>query len=934
MKAEKSSLSRRSVRLAALLAIVVVSDGTATASAVREAGEARLRPIAGTRFEFEGHVGGRIQANLEQWLLTAPDANPGLTGMLRVRDREPAPDLVPWAGEFVGKYLLSAIPMCRMVRSDQLEQTLRRVVDEVMAAQDDGYIGPFRKAERLLGHWDLWGHYHLMLALLLYSDETGYHPAFDAACRAADLMSRTYLDGDRRVFDAGSHEMNMAVIHALTRLYARTGKDDYRRMVKHIEEDWKRAGDYLRTGIEGTEFYQTPRPRWESLHDLQGLAELYRVTGEGAYRTAFLNHWDSIRCFDRHNTGAFSTGEGAVGSPYRAGAIETCCTVAWMAMTVDALALTGDSKAADELEWSLLNAMLGAQHPSGRWWTYDTPMNGVRPASAHSIVFQARAGTPELNCCSVNGPRSLAMLTDWAVMADDDGLVINYYGPMRVTAPDGSWAMAQATRYPADGHVQLTLNQKSPKPMTVKLRVPAWSRLTTVRVNDEQPERAEPGRYFALTRRWSEGDRITIALDMTPRYWPGEAEAAGSASIFRGPLLLACDQHYNTFDMPAAPMIDLQALRLQDVSLSDRFPPMVICDLATPQNDMIRLCDFATAGAHGTQYRTWLPARGGRPADFALRSPRPDEAIAPGLAVFRWVSHSSGEPHAGTFDFCVAEDALCERPILTRAGLRTARCVLRDGFAPGKRYYWKVVAHNAAGSSGNVDGPRSFTVDPNKPNTLKEDCVLLTKGPDALVIAASLDGTAEPQRGCLQEAVNVVPAPDRLGGPEGALGFNGRDSRVRYAIPEEFPQDAYTVSAWVYVEAFSDKQYQQVFSAWAAGGDDPLRISVMGTGLCARIEEAGGTHTTELLTLERGRWMHVAAVKDGQALRQYIDGECRGATAVEARIRSSCRSVALGGNPLYAGDEYFNGRIDDFALRARAMSAEEIRRLAAMSPLR
>src|SRR4029079_6255926 len=132
--------------------------------------------------------------------------------------------------------------------------------------------------------------------------------------------------------------------------------------------------------------------------------------------------WWSIAEGDRHNTGGFSSGEAATGSPYDSGAIETCCTVAWMALSVDMLRLTGNPVVADELEWSAWNAALGAQHPSGRWWTYNTPMDCQRTASARAIVFQALAGSPELNCCSVNGPRSLCLLADWAVMYSADGI--------------------------------------------------------------------------------------------------------------------------------------------------------------------------------------------------------------------------------------------------------------------------------------------------------------------------------------------------------------------------------------------------------------------------------------------------------------------------------------------------------------------------------
>ena len=159
-----------------------------------------------THFVFGGPMGERIEANLENWLLRAPTANPGMTEMFHVRDRKPKPDLVPWAGEFVGKYLISAIQARRMTSSDDLDALIRRIIADLINCQaDDGYLGPFTKEERLLGHWDLWGHYHWMLALMMWHEDTGDNEALSCVIRAADLVCRTYLDTDRQVLDAGSH---------------------------------------------------------------------------------------------------------------------------------------------------------------------------------------------------------------------------------------------------------------------------------------------------------------------------------------------------------------------------------------------------------------------------------------------------------------------------------------------------------------------------------------------------------------------------------------------------------------------------------------------------------------------------------------------------------------------------------------------------------
>ena len=146
-------------------------------------------------------------------------------------------------------------------------------------------------------------------------------------------------------------------------------------MAREVETDWERAGDYLRAGLDGREFYQSPRPRWESLHDLQGLVELWRITGDQKYCEAFTHHWRSIRRWDRRNTGGFSSGEQATGNPYAPTAIETCCTVAWMALTLDYLRLTGDSAPPTIWSWPRSTAGWGrsipaaAGGPTTRRWT-------------------------------------------------------------------------------------------------------------------------------------------------------------------------------------------------------------------------------------------------------------------------------------------------------------------------------------------------------------------------------------------------------------------------------------------------------------------------------------------------------------------------------------------------------------------------------------
>lgn len=591
-----------------------------------------LGPDDKPHFHFDGFVGDRIQGNVDHWLKRMPADNPGLLDMFSLRDADPHPHLEPWAGEFVGKYLASGALALRMSNDPGLHQTLQQVVNRLIQLQgEDGYLGPWPRDQRLISQWDLWAHYQVINGLLHWHDSTGDLRALESACRAADLICRTFLDSELRIIDAGSPEQNFAIMHGLLMLYRHRNDPQYLQLAEEILVDFEKSGNYVERGLRGDDYYQIEGGRWEALHILQGLAEYYRITGKEDYRNAFLNLWDSINRLDVHNTGAFSTHERAIGTPYERGGIETCCTVAWIAMTIDALRLTADPKIADVLETAVLNAMAGSQHPSGEWWTYTTPMNGRKLPSHNSINFQSKPDTPELNCCSVNGPNSLGSLARWAVMRADreKAVVVNYYGPMKSQldlSPGHTITVVIESDYPVGGEVQISVRGAEGANFPLWLRVPQWSAKCRLRLNAEDMEAPEAGTYVKIERPWTDQDRVTLQFEMTPRYIEGGGPLTGHVSIFRGPLLLAMDPRFNTHviepdpphgwvhpDRVPVPLVEVSKIPEAELLPSESrlygaglYRPWLLLELPAAGQDTLLLCDFATAGFPGTSYLTWL----------------------------------------------------------------------------------------------------------------------------------------------------------------------------------------------------------------------------------------------------------------------------------------------------------------------------------------
>ncbi len=573
-------------------------------------------PLASYR--FGGLVGERIESNIQNWLIPMPVASPAIIGMFYRRDEQPPQDLVPWAGGFAGEYLIAAIQALRLTGSAELRRSVEAAVEALIASQaESGYLGfdpvPFKPGA------DLWGHSQSLIALLMWYEATGEERALQVCRRAADLLGLSVLEVGVRVSETEFPGLNRAILNGLGKLYRATQEPRYLAMMRVVEADWTESESRGRQGRETASGASDRRNRGGSLQATQGLLELFRITGQPVYRDAFTNRWWTLLGTGRRPSGAFAVPEISGAEPGDPDRDATCATAAWMALTVDMLRVSGEGRAADELELSTFNAAAGAQHPSGRWWSAASPLNGMREPSSRVHADQAAPGMAGIDCCSVSGPQTLGLLSEWAVMRYSEGLVLNYLGAGVFQGKldnNTPVALEVETGYPVSGKIEIRVEPLIPRRFSLKIRVPAWANTATVQVNGRTVSGKPSGGYVTLDRAWRERDLVTLSLNLPVRSVRGDRKTSDLSVFYRGPLLLACDQQYSPFNPDAFPVVDVDRLSEAVMLPVDRagvprpLKPWVLVEVVSVSGKRLRLCDFASAGVFGTRYQSWLPVAG------------------------------------------------------------------------------------------------------------------------------------------------------------------------------------------------------------------------------------------------------------------------------------------------------------------------------------
>ncbi len=568
--------------------------GTAGAVADSLAGVADIR--------LKGYLGERLDAMIAR-NVAAKDVDYITAAFLEKTERHGW-----WQTEFWGKWMHAAVPLLAYSGNVELRAKIERGIERILSSQEEcGYIGNYPDELRCGDGWDVWGMKYTMMGLMHYYDWVAAQSMQNAECRmqnekapAADCALEAakrlcdYVIGEigpngrrgRELWQTGNWAgfASSSILEPVVWLYRRVAAKDgpaaaakyldfARYIVKGMSEPEAgprlidlalqgvsvadRNGYGLQPDAGGGYVMKHNRTKaYEMMSCYQGLLDFVEVSskkGEGRSeeldklaKAAVMTAEDIVReeinlaggcaCNERWFHGASKQ------HLAYARLQEACVTITWMRLCEKLLEVTGDAKWADEIERTFYNAYLAALKADGSEFASYTPLSGNRWHGMHHCFMHE-------DCCDSNGPRGFLCFLRKFFVTDGGSATFNFYSSALVKGvlpkTGKKVAFEMYSLYPRADWVRVVSHTDGAGVVPLRLRIPAWSAKTEVKLNGETLSGVEAGGYFTVEREWRFGDILEVRFDM-----PVVSHVMDHFAAFtRGPVLLARDSRFNDGDL-------------------------------------------------------------------------------------------------------------------------------------------------------------------------------------------------------------------------------------------------------------------------------------------------------------------------------------------------------------------------------------------------
>ena len=515
-------------------------------------------PIRAVRMG-EGFWAGRRRVNVEKSipsLYQLFETNGIIDNFRRVSGRKTVSRRGPlYTDSDVYKWMEAVAFVLQSEDRPELRALFDRVADDVLAAQEpSGYLNTYyqddRKALRFTemyrGH-ELYCLGHLLQAGIAYYRATGNRRLLDGAIRFVDYVEATF-GPEKKPLLAGHPEIELA----LAELYRVTGRQKYLDLAGYIlRGDGERLKltpaqmVYLFSGRPFTGRTKLEGHAVRAMYACSGATDYFLETGDQTYWDTLQTLWKDMTGRKMYITGGVGSrsGDEAFGDPYelpnQLAYTESCAAIGSVFWNWRLLAATADSRYTDTMERALYNGVNAGMSLDGTLYCYRNPLE-LRGDPEDRI----RNPWYTTTCCPPNLERVLAALPGYLYGTSRDGIYVHLYHNSELTwhLEDGTpISLTQNTNYPWEGAVEIVVNPPAATDFTVYLRIPAWASVARVAVNGTPViQLVRPGTYQAIKRRWQRGDRIRLAMPITPQLMaanPRVTEDVGKVAVQRGPLV-------------------------------------------------------------------------------------------------------------------------------------------------------------------------------------------------------------------------------------------------------------------------------------------------------------------------------------------------------------------------------------------------------------
>ena len=543
-----------------------------------------------------------------------------------------------WRSEYWGKMMRGACFTYAYTQNEALYKVLEDTVRDILTTQDAyGRITSYSFFKEFHG-WDVWGRKYVLLGMQYFleicRDNNLADEVIASMKRQADYLIAKIGNGEVGKFPITNASewwegLNASsILEPIVRLYNLTGEQRYLDFAKGIiDAGGLRSYNIFEAAQEGKQYpYEYPVTKaYEMISNFEGILEYYRVTGEEKYKTMVTNFARLVIDSDITVIGCAGTTHELFDhskvrqfDPKFDGIMqETCVTVTWMKFCWQLLCLTGDPAYADQMEISIYNALIGAinvnkhvcKNQIFNFDSYSPLLNDVRgrAVGGHKDIIKNRFWW---GCCVAIGAAGTGLIAMTANMQAKNGAVVNFYMPGEYTQAlaDGKTVkLTMDTEYPVGDTAKIKVCTDADNAFALSLRIPAWSKQTSVTVNGEAID-AAAGTYCVIERAWKCGDEITVKFDMRTQIIyaadidpNADAESICHLALQRGPVMLARDSQLGEDVTSAVTVVDNGGYAEVEAVAVDAIPVKQAYRVKTTDG-YITVVDYPSAG------QNWDPA--------------------------------------------------------------------------------------------------------------------------------------------------------------------------------------------------------------------------------------------------------------------------------------------------------------------------------------